>query len=163
MREELKTHDGLVVAGMDDTYLCGPNGIVFGLLPKYEQLLAEMWCRLNLSKLKCYIRPAYRDADFLALCAAADIPEGCLPGHDFAARSLKVFGVPIGDDNFVTLWSSDKLGLIERDFDVIRSAFLNSPFVDPSVPWRQCLWQLTLKSLQHYGNYWCRHIIRGVV
>jgi hypothetical protein len=133
MREARQPHDGLVVAGIEDTYMCGPPSIVFGLIPLYEQLLAEMGCRLNLSKL------TYRDADFLALCAEANIPEGRLPGHDSAARGLKVFGVPIGDDDFVTLWLTKKLGLVERDFDVIRSTFLNAPFVDPSVPWRQCL------------------------
>ena len=28
----------------------------------------------------------------------------------------------------------------------------------PEIPGRQYLWQLTLRCLQHMGNYWCRHV-----
>jgi hypothetical protein len=87
MRDALQLHDDLVVAGMDDTYMCGPLSIVFCLIPLYEQLFAEMECRLNPTKLKCYIRPAYRNAVFLSLCADAGIPEGCLKGKTLLPKT----------------------------------------------------------------------------
>jgi hypothetical protein len=48
---------------------------MFGLIRLYEQLLAEMGCRLNPTKLKCCIRPAYRNIAFLSLCADAGVPK----------------------------------------------------------------------------------------
>ena len=30
--------------------------------------------------------------------------------------------------------------------------------LQPELPGRQCLWQLTLRYIQHLGNYWARHL-----
>ena len=54
--ERLVAHGGMIVGGMDDTYISAPPEIAFEILHEHSQRLSEIGLSLNISKTKCYMQ-----------------------------------------------------------------------------------------------------------
>ena len=81
-----------------------------------------------------------------------DAPEGS------KTCGIVTYGVPIGDDAFVLSFLIKNAERIAHDLQTIGERMSPHKISAPEVPARQLLWQLILRSLQHKGNYWCRHL-----
>eukprot|EP00957_Ditylum_brightwellii_P204132 15337865-Ditylum_brightwellii.AAC.1 len=64
----------------------------------------------------------------------------------------------MGDTPFVLETLRLKALKINDEFSRIEHKLDPSRYPEPQLPVRQCLWLLTLRCLQHLGNYLCRHV-----
>ena len=91
--------------------------------------------------------------------AKGNIEEGSIKddeGNIF--KGLKVYGIPIGSEEYVRQFLKEEAIRICKDIKTTYTKMNPRQELAPEVPGRQCLWQLTLRCLQHMGNYWCRHL-----
>lgn len=66
---------------------------------------------------------------------------------------IVAYGILIGEDDSMESF------LIVDDLPTIGRRMSPHDITTPKIPAKQqCLWQLTLWSLQHKGNYWCHHL-----
>ena len=91
--------------------------------------------------------------------AKGNIEEGSIKDDEGnILKGLKVYGIPIGSEEYVRQFLKEEATRICKDIKTTYTKMNPRQELAPEVPGRQCLWQLTLRCLQHMGNYWCRHL-----
>ena len=145
------------MSGADDTYIVGPPAIAFQALMDHKERLTHSGLDLQLRKNKCYINRAYRNQEFLD--AKGDIEEGYVrTSNERKTYGIDCYGVPIGSAEYVQTRLEEESLRIEKTIETTKEAMSPARIDKANIPARQCLWQLTLRSLQHLGNYWAKHI-----
>ena len=155
--QELREKGGFLVSGMDDTYLVGPPDEVFAAVHRHKTRLADLGLVLAVHKSKCYLAAEQKDEIFHR--QRGDIEEGYVEDSQGVRRfGLRVYGVPIGEDDFISSFLEDRIERFKEDFGEISRKLNPRASSAPEIPLRQCFWQLLLKGLQFRGNFLARHL-----
>lgn len=144
-------------ASFDDCYLAAPPEEAFDRVEAIKQALTPIGLELRPDKSECYIPDEYRTEAFHRF--RGEIPESgiTLPSGE-RVRGIHIQGIPHGDPRYIKA-SLDKIAT-ERisQFHSCRDFFDQDRLDMPMLPLKQGLHFLILRSLQHTGNYWPRHI-----
>jgi len=158
-RDSLQEKGGIILSGADDTYMLGPPEIAFPEVKLYEERFASICLKLNYSKMKCYVKESKKSEIYHELREAANIPEGLTECEDGTTLfSLRAYGVPIGNEVFVTERLKTKGERIRSNMLEIGNLLDPTRIASRHIPSRQCLWLLILNCLQFKGNYFVRNI-----
>ena len=155
--DKLRTHGGALIAGADDTYLIGPPEIVFPCIQKHRERVAVSGLKLNVNKTKCHIHKDYRNNEYHRL--RGDIEEGHVVNiNGSKSYGVKVYGIPVGSNKYIEHVLGEQAKRIEHSILTTIRKMDPLQVTAPELPGRQCCWTLTLRCIQHLGNYWARHL-----
>eukprot|EP00957_Ditylum_brightwellii_P211630 15366397-Ditylum_brightwellii.AAC.2 len=70
----------------------------------------------------------------------------------------KIYGAPIGDADFINKAITVNGIKIISEIKQVETRLNPSLFPETQLPIKQCLWLLTMRCLQHLGNYLCCHV-----
>ena len=112
---------------------------------------------LNRHKTKCYIHPTYRNTIYNN--ARGDITEGFIRTPNGRKEyGITCCGIPVGTPRFLQKILRQHGERIICTINNMSKKINPTQVVKPEMPRRQCLWQITLRILQHLGNYWVCHL-----
>ena len=89
-----------------------------------------------------------------------DIEEGhVVENNGSKSYGVKVYGIPVGSNKFIKHALGEQATRIEKS--ILTTTLKMDPLqvTAPELPGRQCCWVLTLRCIQHMGNYWARRAI----
>ena len=154
---ELREHDGALISGADDTYIIGPPEIAFTCLQRHKERVAKSGLELQLTKTKAYIHASHRNQEYHL--SRAGIDEGhTIDMNGVKSYGINVYGIPVGSDKYIKAILEKQATRIEKSIDTTKTKMDPEQIIAPELPGRQCCWALTLRCIQHMGNYWTRHI-----
>ena len=88
-----------------------------------------------------------------------DIPEGhVVENNGSKAYRVKVYGIALGSDRYIKAILGQQAERIEKSILITKRRMDPLQATEPELPGHQCCWALTLRCIQHMGNYWARHL-----
>jgi hypothetical protein len=155
----LNRHGGLLVAGMDDTYMAAPLEALIAALTPHRDALQTVGLSLNVSKTKAFIDARYRTPQHSLQISAAGLKYGTIKlPDDTTAFGLTIYGVSVGDPSFIQQSLREKALALSSEGDTIREYLDVHKHPQPHIPCRQAAFTILLRCLQHQGSYWTRHL-----
>eukprot|EP00957_Ditylum_brightwellii_P106477 8123159-Ditylum_brightwellii.AAC.1 len=145
------------MAGIDDTYLLGQPNIVIPIVPIHKAQLNKVSLDFNDTKNEYHIDPAHHNSRLH--CMLGEMDESMLQTQDrHPVYGMKIYRIPTGDADFIKEALSMKATKIRLELKQIETRLYPAVFTELQPPDRYCVWLLTMRCLQHLGNYLCHNV-----